>query len=138
MKNSNPQQTQAHFYQIHFDILPEITYLNDQFLLNSAIASIGQFPTEVEIKSIQIEEGLDFCQIRFWVFSTSADAIKSFGIWFQAHFRQHEVVKRLEEMVHLSLDDNQELEVILSDWSRILVQPPEVEKAITSAQTLTN
>ena len=138
MKNSNSQQIQAHFYQIHFDILPEITYLNDQFLLDSAIADIGQFPTEVEIKFIQIEEGLDFCQIRFWVFSTSADVIKSFGIWFQAHFRQPEVVERLEELVHSSLDNNQELEVILSDWSRILVQPPEVEKVITSAQKSTN
>jgi len=53
-------------YQIHFDILPEITYLNDQILLNRASEILAQFPTTVKLDLLDIEEGLDFCQIRFW------------------------------------------------------------------------
>ena len=93
-------------HQIHFDILPEITYLNDQILLNRASEILAQFPTTVKLDLLDIEEGLDFCQIRFWAFTTIADKIKQFSIWFQAYFRHPSISAELENIVRSTLDNN--------------------------------
>ena len=114
--------------QIYFDILPEITYFNDQILLNRASGILAQFSTTAKLDLLDIEEGLDFCQIRFWL-TTIADKIKQFSIWFQAYFRHPSISAELENIVCSTLDNNEQLEVVLSDSSRLLIQPPEIKKS---------
>lgn len=132
----NGLSIQAHQYQIHFDILPEITYLDDQNLLNRSIDSVSKFPNTVTLDSVEIEEGLDFCQIRFWAFTRFANKIKQFSIWFQAYFRQPHISAELEKMVWDNIEDNKNVSVILSDWSRVLVQPDQIKKAIDQGKIL--
>jgi len=127
---------QAHKYQIHFDILPEITYLDEQSLLNRSIDSLSKFPNTVILDSVEIEEGLDYCQIRFWAFTRFAHKIKKFSIWFQAYFRQPQISAELEEMVWDNIEDNGNVSVILSDWSRVLVQPDQIKKVIDQGKIL--
>ena len=47
------------------------------------------------------------------------DAIKTFGNWFQAIFRESAVAEVLERLVTCALDDANDIEVILTDWTRL-------------------
>ena len=79
----------AHRYAIHFDISPQITYLNHELpiIIADLLPLFQGFPDDMWISQQSIDEGLDFCRVLFWVFSESSDALKFFGIWFQALFR---------------------------------------------------
>ena len=123
---------EAHKYAIHFDILPEITYLNQDSLLIIAdlLPLFHQFPEDVRISQQLIDEGLDFCRVVFWVFSESSDALKAFSIWFQALFRESQVANVLERLVNFALDDPNSVEVELTDWTRLHVLESDIEKVI--------
>tara|TARA_B100000686_G_C16388551_1_gene761264 strand:- start:183 stop:602 length:420 start_codon:yes stop_codon:yes gene_type:complete len=132
--NKDETSIHAHHYQVHFDILPEITYLDDRNLLNQSIRTLARFPSIVTLDLVRIEEGLDFCQIRFWAFTKYTERIKQFSIWFQAYFRHPRISSELEEMVWNNIEDNKSISVILSDWSRILVQPEQIKQAIGQSE----
>jgi len=111
----------AHKYAIHFDIHPEITYLNHDIL--NTIADLFKlfhnFPNDVWIAQQSVDEGLDFFRIVFWVFSDSSDALKAFGIWFQSLFREAQVTETLERLVLYAIDEHEGIEVELTDWTRL-------------------
>ena len=111
----------AHKYAIHFDILPEISYLNEDLpvLIADLLPILHGFPEDVWISEKWVDEGLDFCRVVFSVCSESADAIKTFGNWFQAVFRETAVTEVLERLVTQALDEPNNAEVILSDWTRL-------------------
>ena len=111
----------AHKYAIHFDILPEISYLNEDLpvLIADLLPIFHGFPEEVWISEKWVDEGLDFCRVVFWVCSESPDAIKTFGNWFQSIFREPSVPEVLERLVTQALDEPNNAEVILSDWTRL-------------------
>ena len=122
---------QAHKYSIQFDISPEISYLNDSLprLLPEFLPLFEGFPEGVWISQQTVEEGLDFCQITFWVFAEEPDAIKTFSLWFQAFFRDEGIIDLLERFVKHALEDSDEIEVALLDWARIHVTEEEVRHA---------
>ena len=124
----------AHRYAIHFDILPEITYLNQESIVVIAdlLKLFNQFPDDVWISQQSVDEGLDFCRVIFWVFSDSSDALKGFSIWFQALFRVEQVTEVLERLVKTALDEPDKIEVELTDWRRLHASVTDVEKAIKS------
>ncbi len=124
----------AHKYAVHFDIYPEISYLNQELpvLIANLLEFFHGFPEEVWISEKRVDEGLDFCRVIFWVFSESSDAIKTFGIWFEAIFRETAVAETLERLVIHALEAPNELEVALTNWSRLHVSETEVEKIINS------
>lgn len=111
----------AHKYAIHFDILPEISYLNQDLVLLIAdfLPILHGFPEDVRISEKSVDEGLDFCRVVFSVSAESPDAIKTFGNWFQAIFREPSVAGVLERLVACALEEPSETEVILSDWTRL-------------------
>ena len=111
----------AHKYAIHFDILPEISYLNEEIpcLIADLLPIFHGFPEDVWISEKWVDEGLDFCRVVFWVSAESPDGIKTFGNWFQAIFREPPVAAVLEKLVLHALDDPGDTEVILTDWTRI-------------------
>ena len=111
----------AHKYAIHFDILPEISYLNQELtvLVADLLPIFRDFPQEVQISERWVDEGLDFCRVVFWVSAASPDAIKTFGNWFQAIFREPSVAEVLERLVAHALDEPDAAEVILTDWTRL-------------------
>ena len=111
----------AHKYAIHFDILPEISYLNEDLpvLIADLLPIFRDFPQEVQISERWVDEGLDFCRVIFWVSAESPDAIKTFGNWFQAIFREPSVAEVLERLVAHALDEPNDAEVILTDWTRL-------------------
>ena len=111
----------SHKYAIHFDILPEISYLNQDLtvLVADLLPIFRDFPEDVQISERWVDEGLDFCRVVFWVSAESPDAIKTFGNWFQAIFREPAVTEVLERLVTHALDEPNEAEVILSDWTRL-------------------
>ena len=111
----------AHKYAIHFDILPEISYLNQEFplLIADLLPIFHGFPQDVRISEKWVDEGLDFCRVVFWVSAESPDAIKTFSIWFQAIFRESSVAEVLERLVTSALDEPNDVEVILTDWTRL-------------------
>ena len=111
----------AHKYAIHFDILPEISYLNQDLtvLVADLLPIFHNFPKDVHIFERWVDEGLDFCRVIFWVSAESPDAIKTFGNWFQAIFREPSVAAVLERLVACALDEPNDTEVILSDWTRL-------------------
>ncbi len=111
----------AHKYAIHFDILPEISYLNEDLpvLIADLLPLFRDFPKDVQISERWVDEGLDFCRVIFWVSAESADSIKTFGNWFQAIFREPSVAEVLERIVTCALDEPNDAEVILSDWTRL-------------------
>ena len=111
----------AHKYAIHFDILPEISYLNQDLtvLVADLLPIFHNFPKDVHISERWVDEGLDFCRVIFWVSAESPDAIKTFGNWFQAIFREPSVAAVLERLVACALDEPNDAEVILSDWTRL-------------------
>ena len=121
---------QAHKYSIQFDISPEISYLNDSLprLLPEFLPLFEGFPEGVWISQQAVEEGLDFCQVTFWVFAEAPDAIKAFSLWFQAFFRDEDIIDLLERFVKHALEDSDEMEVALLDWARLHVTEEEVRK----------
>ena len=122
---------QAHKYSIQFDISPEISYLNDSLpqLLPEFLPLFEGYPEGVWISQQNVEEGLDLCQITFWVFAEEPDAIKGFSVWFQAFFRDERVMDLLERFVKNALEDSDEIEVSLLDWARIHVAEEEARQA---------
>ena len=111
----------SHKYAVHFDILPEISYLNQALvdLVADFLPILHGFPHGVWISEKWVDEGLDFCRVVFWVSAESPDAIKTFGNWFQAIFREPSVAEVLERLVTHALDTPKDIEVILTDWTRI-------------------
>ena len=122
----------AHKYAVHFDILPEITYLEQALpvLIADLLPLFRGFPEEVWISQRRVDEGLDFCRVIFWAFSESPEAIKTFGIWFQAIFREAQVSGTLERLVAGALEEAAELEVVLTDWTRLHATEAEIDEAI--------
>ncbi len=121
---------QAHKYSIQFDISPEISYLNESLpqLLPEFLPLFEGYPEGVWISQQAVEEGLDFCQVTFWVFAEEPDAIKVFSNWFQAFFRDEQVIDLLERFVKYALDDSDEIEVSLLDWARVHMTEEEVRQ----------
>ena len=124
MQNKNEKRqdsAHSHKYAIHFDILPEISYLNQALvvLIADFLPTFRDFPQGVQISEKSVDEGLDFCRVVFRVSAESPDAIKTFGNWFQAIFRDPPVAHVLEHLVVCALDETNDLEVILSDWTRL-------------------
>ena len=124
MQTQNEERERAsysHKYAIHFDILPEISYLNEDLpvLIADLLPIFHDFPGDVWISEKWVDEGLDFCRVVFWVCSESPDAIKAFGNWFQAIFREPPIAEVLERLVTHALDDADDIEVILTDWTRL-------------------
>ncbi len=130
----------AHRYAIHFDILPKITYLNQEIvsIIADLLQLFQQFPDQVWISQQSVDEGLDFCRVVFWVFSDSSDALKKFGIWFQALFREEKVTEVLERLVICALDESEEVEVELTDWTRLNVSESDIVKALQSEYAKNN
>ncbi len=128
----NERALEAHKYAIHFDILPEISYLNQEIpiIIAELLPILHHFPEDVRISQQSIDEGLDFCRVVFWVFSESSDALKTFSIWFQAIFREAQVAETLERLVGCALDDPDAAEIELTDWTRLHALEADVEKAI--------
>ncbi len=122
----------AHKYAIHFDILPEISYLNQEIpvIIADLLQLFHGFPEDVWISQQSVDEGLDFCRVIFWIFSESSDALKTFNIWFQALFREAQVAETLERLVTCALDEPDTVEVDLTDWTRVHALGADVEKAI--------
>ena len=124
MQNRNEElqcSPHSHKYAVHFDILPEISYLNQDLVLLIAdfLPILHDFPQDVWISEKWVDEGLDFCRVVFWVSAESPDAIKTFSNWFQAIFREPSVAGVLERLVTCALDDRNDIEVILTDWTRL-------------------
>ena len=111
----------SHKYAVHFDILPEISYLNQELvgLVADFLPIFHGFPRDVWISEQWVDEGLDFCRVVFWVSAESPDAIKTFGNWFQAIFREPSITEVLERLVVHALDEPNAAEVILTDWTRL-------------------
>ena len=111
----------SHKYAIHFDILPEISYLNEELVLLIAdfLPTFRGFPPGVQISEKWVDEGLDFCRVVFRVSAESPDAIKTFANWFQAIFRESTITQVLERLVVCALDESNDTEVILTDWTRL-------------------
>ncbi len=122
----------AHRYAIHFDILPQITYLDQELMLIIAdlLPIFHGFPEDVKISQQSIDEGLDFCRVLFWAFSESSEALKSFSIWFQALFRDEHVASTLERIIACALDEFDDMTVELSDWTRVHALPKDVQNAV--------
>lgn len=123
---------QAQKLSVRFDILPGISYLDDRLccLLIDLFPILESFPKRVWISRKTCEEGLDFCQLNFWAFSSDSDAIKEFSIWFQGIFRNREISGLLERFVQHALEKPNEAEVFLSDWSRVHVTDNEVREIV--------
>jgi len=124
MQNQNEElqrSPHSHKYAIHFDILPEISYLNQDLVLLIAdfLPILHDFPQDVWISEKDVDEGLDFCRVVFSVSAESSDAIKTFGNWFQAIFREPPVAEVLERLVAHALDEPNAAEVMLTDWTRL-------------------
>ena len=122
----------AHRYAIHFDISPQITYLNHEFptIIADLLPLFQGFPDDVWISQQSIDEGLDFCRVLFWVFSESSDALKSFGIWFQALFRDSQVTSTCERIVQCALEEADDITVELLDWTRVHALSKDVQNAV--------
>ncbi len=124
MQTQNEElQSSPHSYKyaVHFDILPEISYLNEELplLIADFLPIFHDFPRNVWISEKWVDEGLDFCRVGFLVSAESPDAIKTFGNWFQAIFREPSVAEVLERLVAHALDEPNDAEVILTDWTRL-------------------
>lgn len=124
MQNRDDQlqdSSYSHKYAVHFDILPEISYLNQELVLLIAdlLPTFRGFPQGVQISEKSVDEGLDFCRVVFRVSAESPDAIKTFANWFQAIFRELSISEVLERLVLCALDEPNDIEVILTDWTRL-------------------
>ena len=120
-KEELPRSPHSHKYAVHFDILPEISYLNQELplLIADFLQLFEGFPQGVEITEKSVDEGLDFCRVVFSVCSESPDDVKTFGNWFQAIFREPSVAEVLERLVVHALDKPNDAEVMLTDWTRL-------------------
>lgn len=132
MKKDDDIELFTHKYAIQFDISPEISYLDhDRVIVIADLLPLFRgFPESVWISQQSVDEGLDFCRVILWVFSESADAIKSFSIWFQALFRNTHLAETLERLVYYALDDAIDLEVELTDWTRLLASDAEFSEVV--------
>lgn len=133
IRNQNVEKSlYAHKYAIHFDILPEISYLNQEgpVIIANLLPLFHGFPKDVWVSQQSVSEGLDFCRVVFWVFSESSEALKSFSIWFQALFRETQVAETLERLVACALDEPGTTEVELTDWTRLHVSESDIQNAI--------
>ncbi len=132
MKKDDDIELLTHKYAIQFDISPEISYLDhDRVIVIADLLPLFRgFPESVWISQQSVDEGLDFCRVIIWVFSESADAIKSFSIWFQALFRNTHLAEILERLVYYALDDAIDLEVELTDWTRLLASDAEFSEVV--------
>lgn len=130
----------AHRYAIHFDILPNITYLNQDLVavIADLLQLFHQFPDSVWISQQSVDEGLDFCRVNFWVFSDSSAMQKQFSIWFQALFREAEVTDVLVRLVSLALEESDGIEIELTDWTRLNVLETDIQHAIQTEQEKNN
>ena len=119
---------QAHKLSVHFDVVPEISYLDDDLcvLLVDVLPLLDGFPEAVWISQQRCDVGFDFCQLNFWAFSEDADAIKEFAIWFQEIFRDPVLSDLLERFVSQALEQPTTADVVLSDWTRVRVTADEV------------
>ena len=65
----------ARKYAVCFDILPEISYLNEELplLIADLLPIFHGFPQDVWISEKWVDEGLDFCRVVFWVCAESPD-----------------------------------------------------------------
>lgn len=119
-------------FAIHFDVIPEITYLNQSIpiLIAELLPIIEGYPNDVWVSQQYVDEGLDFCRVVFWVFSESTDAMKRFTIWFQAIFRDEKVSMILEQLIICALDDPDEVDINLTDWTRIYTSRDDMQTAI--------
>lgn len=88
-------------------------------LIADFLPAFRGFPEGIQIAEKWVDEGLDFCRVVFWVSAVSPDAIKSFANWFQAIFREVSIAEVLERLVICALDEPEDIEVILSDWTRL-------------------
>ena len=133
----SPSNLITYKFAIHFDVLPEITYLNQSIpiLITDLLPILEGFPIDVWISRQSIDEGLDFCRVIFWVFSESTDAMKRFTIWFQEIFRDQKVSGFLERLIRCSLDDPQQIDIILSDWTRIYTSSDDNQAAIDAEES---
>ncbi len=132
MKKDDDIELLTHKYAIQFDISPEISYLDHDrvIVIADLLPLFHGFPESVWISQQSVDEGLDFCRVILWVFSESADAIKSFSIWFQALFRNTHLAETLERLVYFALDDATDLEVELTDWTRLLASDAEFSEVV--------
>lgn len=126
-------------FAIQFDVLPEITYLNQSIpiLIADLLPIIDGFPIDVWISQESVDEGLDFCRVIFWVFSETTEAMKKFIIWFQAVFRDEKVARFLEQFILCSLEDSDDIEINLSDWTRIYTSTTDNQAAIDVEESRT-
>lgn len=122
----------GHKYAIHFDILSDTFYLNTELpiLITDILQLLNGFPDNVWFSQKTVDEGLDFCRLIFWVFSDSSDALKTFGIWFQAIFRESRLSQTLERIVIHALDQPEKAEVELTDWTRLHTTETDIQNAI--------
>ena len=123
-KDVKTHAVQVHKYAIHFDILPEISYLTLEFplLIVDLLPILHGFPQGVELAEKSVDEGLDFCRVIFEARAASPDALKNFTNWFQAIFREQAVSDLLERLVLGALDTpdtDAAIEVLLTDWTRL-------------------
>jgi len=130
----------AHRYAIHFDIHPNISYLNQDIVVIIAdlLQLFHQFPDGVWISQQSVDEGIDFCRVNFWVFSVTSEGLKEFSIWFQAIFREAGVTQVLERIVTCALDEADGIDVELSDWTRLNATETDIQKTIQTEQTKNN
>ena len=126
-------------FAIQFDVLPEITYLNQSIpiLITELLPILDGFPIDVWISQESVDEGLDFCRVIFWVFSETTEAMKKFIIWFQAVFRDEKVARFLEQFILCSLEDSDDIEINLSDWTRIYTSTTDNQAAIDVEESRT-
>ena len=126
-------------FAIQFDVLPEITYLNQSIpiLITDLLPILDGFPIDVWISQESVDEGLDFCRVIFWVFSEATEAMKKFIIWFQAVFRDEKVARFLEQLILCSLEDADDIEINLSDWTRIYTSTADNQAAINVEESRT-
>ncbi|MDE0300224.1 MAG: hypothetical protein OXN17_16435 [Candidatus Poribacteria bacterium] len=137
-KNRESTRIEAHKLSVRFEVVPAISYLDDRLcrLLIDFFPMLEGFPKRVWISQKTCEEGLDFCQLNFWAFSKDSNAIKEFSIWFQGIFRNQAVSRLLERFIQHALEEPNEAEVFLSDWSRIHVSDNEVREMVNQELVL--
>lgn len=140
MNEELAQSLHAHRYTVHFDIHPNISYLNQDMVVIIAdlLQLFNQYPDGVWISQQSVDEGIDFCRVNFWVFSVSSDKLKEFSIWFQALFREAGVANVLERIVICALDEADGIDVELSDWTRLNATETDVQKALQYEQEKNN
>jgi hypothetical protein len=135
-RNTSPE-IHAHKYSVRFDILPEISYLDEHLciLIADFLPLLRGFPDDVWLSQKRVEEGLDFCYINFWAFTEAPDAIKEFAIWFQGIFREEAVSELLERFVQRALEKPDDAEVIIANWSRGHATEAEVREVVEREMT---